>query len=144
MVATIISEKTIDNPMVSNSQALIVETMMAWAKGFSASSVDNIIALYSQDASLWGTFSSEIRASPESIRDYFDKIFSFTHRNVTFKDFNIRLYGDTAISAGLYTFSLKNAGQKLVVPARYSFIYVKQNGRWLIAEHHSSVMPDDL
>lgn len=144
MVATIISANTIDNPIISDNQALIVEAMKAWAREFSATNTNNIIALYSPDASLWGTFSSVIRASPESIADYFDKIFMFTNRKVTFKDINIRFYGDTAISAGLYTFSLKNAGQKLVVPARYSFIYVKQNGRWLIAEHHSSVMPDDL
>lgn len=27
------------------------------------------------------------------------------------------------------------------LPARYSFTLVKRDGRWLIADHHSSTMP---
>jgi len=139
MIANKISEKK-----VNEQQVVIVEAMMTWAKEFSAVSEKNIVALYAQDASLWGTFSSLIRTKPDSISDYFEKIFVFEHRKVNFNDYNIRIYGNTAISSGLYTFSLFKAGQKLVIPARYSFTYVNFQGRWLIVEHHSSVMPEDL
>jgi hypothetical protein len=30
------------------------------------------------------------------------------------------------------------------VLARYSFVYVYENGQWKIAHHHSSVMPEGL
>jgi ketosteroid isomerase-like protein len=30
------------------------------------------------------------------------------------------------------------------VLARYSFVYVKENGEWKIAHHHSSAMPESL
>jgi hypothetical protein len=32
-------------------------------------------------------------------------------------------------------------GQAQTIPARYSFVYVKQGGKWLIVDHHSSAMP---
>jgi len=144
MVANNMAENKVSSSTINDEQALIVETMMTWARAFSATSANSIVALYAKDASLWGTFSSAIRRTPESIRDYFDKTFIFANRKVTFNNFNIRFYGSTAISSGLYTFSLVKAGQQIVVPARYSFTYVKHSGGWLIAEHHSSVMPVDL
>jgi len=144
MVVNIIGANNPSTNIINTEHEVIVETMMTWARVFSAASANSIVTLYSPDASLWGTFSSVIRTTSESISDYFNKIFVFSHRNVVFNDFNIRFYGDTAISSGLYTFSLVKAGQKLVIPARYSFTYVKKNGRWLIVEHHSSVLPEDI
>jgi hypothetical protein len=144
MVVNIIDENNPITTIINPDHQVVVSTMMKWGTAFSAASANSIVALYSPEASLWGTFSSVIRKTPESISDYFNRIFIFANREVTFNDCNIRLYGDTAIGSGLYTFSLVKAGQKLVIPARYSFTYIKQNGRWLIVEHHSSVMPEDL
>ncbi len=130
--------------MNNKDSEVIVEAMATWAREFSAAKSNSIVSLYAPDASLWGTFSSIIRTTPKSVGDYFYDIFTYANREVVFNDFNIRFYGDTAISSGRYTFSLVRAGQKLVIPARYSFTYVRQNDSWLIVEHHSSMMPEDL
>ncbi len=61
---------------------------------------------------------------------------------VTFKDPFIRVYGSTAINTGYYTFSWVNEGQSKNLPARYSFTYVKRDGRWMIVDQHSSAVPD--
>ena len=54
----------------------------------------------------------------------------------------IRAYGgDTAINTGSYVFTYKMDGQMVQLPARYSFTLVKTDGKWLIADHHSSAMP---
>ncbi len=128
----------------NKDKQVIVEAMATWAREFSAAKSNSIASLYAPEASLWGTFSPVIRATPESVQNYFSDIFNYDNRKVVFNDFNIRFYGDTAISSGGYTFSLVRAGQKLVIPARYSFTYVKQDGCWLIVEHHSSEVPEDL
>jgi len=44
-----------------------------------------------------------------------------------------------AIAAGHYEFTRTADGQKF--PARYSFFLVKQNGEWMIAHQHSSLVP---
>ncbi len=53
----------------------------------------------------------------------------------------MRVYGDTAINTGYYTFSYEKDGEMKSLPPRYSFSLVKRNGKWLLADHHSSGMP---
>ncbi len=53
----------------------------------------------------------------------------------------IRVYGATAINTGYYTFSYTKDGENKSIAARYSFVYLKRNGQWLIVDHHSSAMP---
>ena len=127
----------------NSETAMILIAMESWQKAFSASTCGNIIALYSHDASLWGTLSPVRRATPTAIKDYFTCAFIFTNRSVTFHDRNIRCYGNMAVSSGTYTFTLTKDGEKMVIPSRYSFVYTKQNHNWLIVEHHSSPLPLD-
>jgi hypothetical protein len=47
---------------------------------------------------------------------------------------------NTALDAGLYTFTFFKTGA--VVHARYSYTYGFINGQWLITSHHSSGMPE--
>lgn len=63
---------------------------------------------------------------------------------VNFGDQHIRVYGDIAINTGYYTFSYMKEGEAKTLPARYSFVYRKNNGKWLIVDHHSSAMPTTL
>jgi uncharacterized protein (TIGR02246 family) len=60
---------------------------------------------------------------------------------VSFGEQRIRVYADTAINTGYYTFVLVNRdGKATTIPARYSFVYVRRDGKWLIVDHHSSPM----
>jgi len=45
------------------------------------------------------------------------------------------------VISGLYTFSFEEDGKMVSIPARFSFVYEKENGKWLIVEHHSSKVP---
>ena len=53
-----------------------------------------------------------------------------------------RLYGDMAINSGFYRFSYTDdSGHQKNIPARFTFVYQKVDGDWLIVNHHSSVVP---
>ncbi len=113
-----------------------------WAETFTDDSPDAILALYDKEAILWGTLSPTRRDDPAAIRDYFVKAFAaLAGHKVTFGDQLIRVYGDTAINTGYYTFSFVKDGEPKTLPARYSFVYVKRKGMWMIVDHHSSAMP---
>ena len=43
---------------------------------------------------------------------------------------------------GVYTFRLSKNGKARKVQARYTYVYEWQDGKWLIAHHHSSAMPE--
>ena len=42
----------------------------------------------------------------------------------------------------MYRFTMGATGDEVL--ARYSFVYVYEDGQWKIAHHHSSVMPEGL
>jgi len=113
-----------------------------WAEAFSADTPDRILALYDREALLWGTLSPKRRDDPEAIRDYMVNAFkALPGHKVSFGDQLIRVYRDTAINTGYYTFTYVKDGESKSLPARYSFVYAKRNGQWMIVDHHSSAMP---
>ena len=113
-----------------------------WAETFTNDDPGSILALYDQEAVLWGTLSPTRRDDPAAIRDYFVKAFAaLPQHKVTFGDQLIRVYGHTAINTGYYTFSFVKGGEAKSLPARYSFTYVKRGDQWMIVDHHSSAVP---
>ena len=58
-----------------------------------------------------------------------------------FGDQLIRVYGNTAVNTGYYTFSYTKDGETKSIPARYIFTYVKDGNDLKIVDHHSSAMP---
>lgn len=120
----------------------VAATTEKWAQVFAQNDPDQITALYAKDGVLWGTLSPTVRSDPAAIRAYFVNAFGvLPQAKVSFGDQLIRVYGNTAINTGYYTFSYVKDGETKTIPARYSFTYVKDGDRWLIADHHSSAIP---
>jgi uncharacterized protein (TIGR02246 family) len=113
-----------------------------WARALGEDDPDKVLPLYSEDAVLWGTLSPKVRADRAAMRDYFVTAFKvLPGLKVSFGDQLIRVYGDTAVNTGYYTFEYVKDGETKTFPARYSFTYVKNGNNWLIVDHHSSAMP---
>ena len=114
----------------------------AWAQALGEDDPDKVLPLYSSDAVLWGTLSPKLGSDPAALRDYFVAAFkALPGLKVTFGDQLIRVYGNTAVNTGYYTFSYVQNGESKIFPARYSFTYFKNGDRWMIVDHHSSAMP---
>ena len=91
---------------------------------------------------LWGTLSPTVRSDPGAVKAYFVGAFqALPKATVKFGDQLIRVYGDTAVNTGYYTFSFTKDGETKSIPARYSFTYVEDGNDWKIVDHHSSAMP---
>jgi hypothetical protein len=113
-----------------------------WASVFAENNPDTIMALYSKDAVLWGTLSPTVRSDPAGLKAYFVGAFqALPKATVKFGDQLIRVYGDTAVNTGYYTFSYTKDGETKSIPARYSFTYVKDGNDCKIVDHHSSAVP---
>ena len=113
-----------------------------WATVFAENNPDTIMALYSKDAVLWGTLSPTVRSDPSALKAYFVGAFqALPKAAVKFGDQLIRVYGDTAVNTGYYTFSYTKDGETKSIPARYSFTYVRDGNDCKIVDHHSSAMP---
>lgn len=123
----------------------VLAAMDAWkdnlAKG-TAEDPSPVTSLYAEDGILWGTISDKLRTTPDAIKDYFVNAYQKLPKlTVEFKDPHVRVYGDTAINSGYYTFTYEKDGEMKVLPARYTFALHKRDGKWLLVDHHSSAMP---
>lgn len=115
-----------------------------------------VLPLYADDAILLPTLSNEIyynqKDADNYMGDYFKKFTSLNNLSAQTNKLITRSYGDIAINSGLYTFSYTDndgqdgaAGNTIMVPARFTFVYKKQeDGSYKIVEHHSSMLPASL
>jgi len=113
----------------------------AWVAAYNSRDPKQIVALYAPDAVFWGTGSPILRDTPEAIAEYFSGEPSRPNGRVEIGGHRVRVWGDVAASTGSYTFTDVRNGQTIQRPARFSFVYRRVNGRWMIVDHHSSAVP---
>jgi uncharacterized protein (TIGR02246 family) len=113
-----------------------------WTELFVDDNPDRILMLYAPDGVLWGTLSPKVRQGHNALREYFVAAFkALPGHKVTFGEQLVRVYGDTAVNSGYYTFSYVKDGETKSLPARYSFTFAKGDKGCLIVDHHSSAVP---
>jgi uncharacterized protein (TIGR02246 family) len=118
----------------------VAAATQAWADAYSRHDLEGLLALYDAAAVLWGTSSPTLRDTPQAIRDYFKGVPN-SRSVVRLGASRVRVFGDVAIATGHYTFVDTRDGAEVLRPARFSFTYRLRDGRWLIADHHSSSVP---
>lgn len=143
-VAAVNTEVVAANPEESKKE--VAATTQKWIDTVTSGKpnvVDEVVALYAPNALLWATVSKQKRDTPQELRDYFQVFAKLPELKAEGYKPVIRVYDNVAINSGYYTFTYKGkGGKKIVVPARYTFVYVKGNdGKWMIVDHHSSAIP---
>ena len=98
---------------------------------------DAIAALFAPNAQFWGTLSPELGEGTKPIRDYFADAFARRMGHVAAGITQISamtLADGTVAIAGRWEVARSDRVAKL----RFSMVLNRQNGRWLIAQFHSS------
>jgi uncharacterized protein (TIGR02246 family) len=111
-----------------------------WNEALKTKNSSEVVKLYAPDAVLLPTLSPVVRNSHEKIQDYFD-FFLGMAPSAKIREEHIRIFGDIAVNSGIYVFSVTRDGEAVEIPVRFTFVYRKLDSQWLIAEHHSSAMP---
>lgn len=114
-----------------------------WNAALGTGDAEAVADRYAPDGVLLPTVSKQVRADRDGIVDYFehfqenDPVGEKTETIITVLDKN------TAVDAGTYVFTLTDpeTGEVRDVEARYTYVYEKIDGDWLIVNHHSSAMP---
>jgi uncharacterized protein (TIGR02246 family) len=112
-----------------------------WIAAFNHKDAKGIVSLYAKDAVFFGTSSPVLRDKPELVWDYFKGLPTLGDSIVTLGEHRIQVFDDVAINTGYYTRSATQDGKKVESPARFTFVYAKRDGKWLIVNHHSSALP---
>jgi uncharacterized protein (TIGR02246 family) len=131
-------------PLATAGQSIEAEIDAAtqrWISAFNRKSTTDIVALYAKDAVLFGTSSPVLRDKTELVQDYFKSLPSLGNATISLGEHRVQVFGDIAVSTGFYTRSAIEDGKTVSNPARFTFVYAKRDGRWLIVNHHSSALP---
>ena len=84
----------------------LVAATAKWGETLGQDDPDKVLALYTTDAVLWGTLSPTVRSDRAALRDYFVSAFKILPGlKVSFGEQLIRVYGNTAVNTGYYTFA---------------------------------------
>ena len=120
------------------SDSHIVALFDEWNTALQTGEPRNVTALYESNAILLPTISNQVRHNHEEIEDYFIHFLAKGPKGVI-NESNIRTFGNIAINSGIYTFTFSDGNS---VQARFTYVYRWNGQRWLIVEHHSSVLPE--
>jgi uncharacterized protein (TIGR02246 family) len=128
-------------PVVAGPVEDVGDATRAWAAAYDSRDPQKILSLYAPDAVFWGTSSPTLRDTPPLIAEYFSTAPRQPNARVEIGALKVRVWGDTAASTGSYTFTDVRSGETVRRPARFSFVYRRVGGKWLIVDHHSSSVP---
>jgi uncharacterized protein (TIGR02246 family) len=124
-----------------DEQAEVMAATARWVDAFNRKSARDIVALYAADAVLFGTSSPLLRDRPQLVQEYFSTLPSLGDASITVGEHRVQVFGDVAINTGFYTRTSKQNGATVSNPARFTFVYERRGGLWLIVNHHSSTLP---
>lgn len=118
----------------------ILET---WSNAVNSHNIEDVLSLYEQDAVLVATFSPVPLTNSESIKSYFENLFSNPGAGVIFdyESINSQKLGESLeVLSGLYTFLKEEDGNQVRVAARFTYL-IDTASESPINHHHSSQLP---
>lgn len=127
------------SPPCSISEGQVRALFYLWNDALATGDSRIVAKRYSEDPLLLPTVSDTPRTDYETIKDYFDNFLKLEPQGIIL-DGHITIGNGWARDAGIYEFTMGVDGSK--VKARYTYVYVYENGQWKISHHHSSVMPE--
>lgn len=124
-------------------KAQIAALFDQWNAALQTGDPEKVADRYAPDAVLLPTASPKIRTDHDEIVDYFEHFLLKKPKGEKVRTVINVLDDNSAIDAGLYEFHITDpeTGQKSTLQARYTYEYEKRDGKWLIVNHHSSVVP---
>jgi uncharacterized protein (TIGR02246 family) len=146
-ITSIFSTPPIDSPTAGEvvvcapaTRRLAEDLFDRWNEALASGDAQRVSQCYAEDAVLLPTVSNVPRLSRSEIQDYFEHFLQKSPIGEV-NQRNVKLGCNKVTDAGIYTFRVIEAGKTEYVPARYTFVYENHDGQWLIAHHHSSLMP---
>jgi len=120
------------------------EALASWSRAYAAMDGAASAAAYAPEARLWGTAARTQTVGREAIAEYFASgARNLTSRHVSIGEHAVQMFGDVAVVSGHYAFENTRAdGTSTTRAARFSMAMATQDGRWVIVNHHSSLLPN--
>lgn len=122
--------------MPSEADAVVSAVIAKWCAGFTALDATALSSLYAKDAFFFGS-NPKLYRGREGVADYFNGLPRWRSPTATFSDVvSAQVAPDVVNMGALITFDLAGERPELVV--KMSWVIVREDGDWKIANHHAS------
>lgn len=128
---------------ILNNTAEIDSLNRDWREAVESGKVAMVTRLYHEKASLWGAFTNKACYNLHDIRTYYRRLLNLEGLSVEFIDKEVRLLDDVAVSTGIMRCDYYEDDFRKSKVLRFSFTYVYEQGHWLIASEHASILSDN-
>lgn len=122
---------------MSDRLAEVAKLFDEWNKAIRTGDPDQVVPLYAFNGILIPTLSNDVRSTHAEIRAYFVEFLKKKPRAAIVESY-VRVYDDTGFNSGIYSFHF--GSETTPTFARYTYAYEWHGDRWLIVEHHSSLL----
>ncbi len=128
----------------SNGLVKIVNANMAlWLKTLETKDSKKVAKLYLENATFLPTVSGEFKRGQDGAESYFDHFLSKNPKGEVVEEAIISIDENSYLHVGMYNFELDGDGERVIVKARFDYLWKKDDdGEWRIAHHHSSLKPE--
>jgi len=122
--------------MQDEAEFIVGAIMAKWAEGFATLDAGALSSLYSKSAFFFGSNPNLYRGR-DGVAAYFNGLPRFRAPSVTFSEVaSTRVAPDTINVAAIFAFDL--AGERPPLAVKMSWVIVREDGDWKIANHHAS------
>jgi uncharacterized protein (TIGR02246 family) len=126
------------------SPKIVAENFARWNKALHSKKPKEVAKLYTEDVTFLPTMSPKFKVGKTEVEDYFKHFLKKNPDGKVAKE-EVQLLSSTSyLHSGMYNFVVDEGGDRRIVEARFTFLWVQdEKGEWKIAHHHSSVKPQE-
>ena len=117
------------------------KNFVLWTEALQTKDPQKVAELYASDNTFLPTMSAEFKRGRSGAEEYFGHFLKKNPEGEIKKEEIQPLGENTYLHSGMYDFEVDKNGGRDVVEARFSFVWKKEDGKWKIIHHHSSVKP---
>jgi hypothetical protein len=126
----------------NTNETAVLEALQKWINTINSRQPSAVSRLYSEDAVFLPTLShSRIHGSMDRTT-YFARLLGKSGFRVDILELDVHMLGDVGVCSGVYDFDYAFRGDDTRLEARFSMVFQRINGVYLIVNHHSSQVPD--
>ena len=129
--------------MSATNETAVLEALQQWVSTINSRQPNAFSRLYSEDAVFLPTLSQTHIRGNMDYTTYFSRLLGKSGFRVDILELDLQMLGDvgvcSGVCSGVYDFALRGDDTRL--EARFSMVFQRINGVYLIVNHHSSQVP---
>jgi hypothetical protein len=126
----------------SRNETAVLEALQKWVSTINSRQPSAVSRLYSEDAVFLPTLSHSRIHGSMNRTTYFARLLGKSGFRVDILELEVQMLGDIGVCSGVYDFDYAFRGDDTRLEARFSMVFQRINGVYLIVNHHSSQVPD--